>query len=318
MLRWRLLSAAIILTTLSLLVWLDLQCGHPQWFGRPGLVLLPFSLVVGLLAANEVLYFRPSGGLPDIAATDIAVQGDVKHWAVYLGTSLVIASSYAPLLWNEYPADCAVGRLGWPLYAMAAAVGLCFVAQMIGYRRGSRVGEAVARSVLVIAYIGLLISFWSPLRMIGDNAWGMVALLSLFVPVKMSDTLAYTFGKTMGRRKLAKNLSPGKTVEGLLGGLLGGCLGALAVFYLMAPWLTGDPTPASWVWVLVFGVLVTLAGVVGDLSESLLKRDGGVKNSSQWLRGLGGIMDIIDSLLAAGPVALALWSTGIFGPPQML
>ncbi len=302
MFRWRLISAVILITTNLLLAWLDYLCGTPQWFGKPGLVLLPCALVVGLMAANEVLYFSQDNSTR------------IKHWAVYVGTTLVILSSFTPLLWDNYSQDCNVGRMGWPLFGIAAGVGIAFVSQMIGYRPGDRVATDLALTIMVIAYVGLLISFWAPIRMFYDNQWGIVALLSLFVTVKMSDSMAYTIGKSFGRRKMAPNLSPGKTVEGLIGGVGGGVLGALIVFYGFAPLITGSPTRASWILVVVFGVVVTLAGVVGDLAESLLKRDGGVKNSSKWLRGLGGIMDIVDSIIVAGPVVLAFWSSGAFTP----
>ena len=136
----------------------------------------------------------------------------------------------------------------------------------------------------------------------------------MYVTVKVSDAMAYAVGKICGRHKLAPELSPGKTIEGLIGGLMGGCLGAFIVFWVVAPRMTGADCAASWWMIVLFGLVVTIVGIVGDLSESLLKRDGGVKNSSRWLPGLGGVMDIVDSLLPAGPVVFAFWVTGWFGP----
>lgn len=302
MLRWRLISAAIIITAILLLVWLDFYLGTSESLGRPGLVLAVCTLVIGLMAASEVVYFNQKN------------NAGVKHWAVYLGTAVVIGFAFLPTLYENYPADCPIGRLGWPMFGMAAATGLAFVSQMIGYRQGDQVIDDVARTVMVVAYIGLLLAFWAAIRAQVDNAWGMVALLSLYVPVKLSDSMAYTVGKICGKNKLAPHLSPGKTIEGLVGGLLGGCLGAFIVFWVVAPRMTGSATAAPWWLIVVFGIVITLVGVIGDLSESLLKRDGGVKNSSRWLPGLGGVMDIIDSLLPAGPVVLAFWATGWFGP----
>lgn len=302
MLRWRLISAAVLITAILLLVWLDFYLGSDSSLGRPGLVLGLVTLTIGLMAASEVLYFNQQS------------NADVKHWAVYAGVFLVIGLAFVPVLFEDYPADCSIGRLGWPLFGMAAAVGLAFVSQMIGYKQGDEVIDDVARTIMVIAYIGVLLSFWAPLRIYLGNAWGLVALFTLYVPVKMSDTMAYTVGKLIGRNKLAPELSPGKTIEGVAGGMLGGCLGALFVFYVLAPAITGSSTGAPWWLILVFGVVITIVGIVGDLSESLLKRDGGVKNSSRWLPGLGGVMDIIDSLLAAGPVVYAFWVSGLFDP----
>ena len=280
----------MIISGISLLTWLDFYLGSAAGLDRPGLILFACTLTVGLMAASEVLYFDQTG------------NAGVKHWAVYLGTGLVIGMSFVPTWFADYPADCPVGRLGWALFGLAGATGIAFLSQMRGYRPGDQVTSDIARTILVAAYIGVLLSFWAPLRCWYDNAWGMVALLSLYVTVKVSDSAAYTVGKMTGKTKLAPNLSPGKTIEGVIGGIVGGCAGAAIVFYLVAPWITGSQSSAHWWQVILFGVVVTVVGIVGDLSESLLKREGGVKNSSRWLRGLGGVMDIIDSPLAAGPV----------------
>lgn len=302
MLRWRLISAAIILSIILSSFWLDVQIGKETWAGSPGMITSLLTLLIGLVAANEVVSFNPQA------------NAGVKRWAVYCGTGLVICLACYPAFHPDYPPDCPIGRLGWPLLGMGGAVGLAFISKMIGYRPGDQVMDDVARTVLVVAYIGLLISFWAPIRSLVDNVWGLVALLSLYVTVKFSDTGAYAVGRTFGKTKLAPQLSPGKTVEGLIGGIGGGCLGAFFVFYLLAPQLTGQQTAATWWQILLFAVVVTIVGIVGDLCESLLKRDGGVKNSSRWLPGLGGVMDIIDSLLPAGPVVYAFWVTGWFGP----
>ncbi len=303
MTRVRLVCAAIIVPAIFALVWLDFTLGQADWLGRPGVVLFVTTLFVGLMAASEVLHFEP-----------VTSPRRIKPWAVYLATAIVIILAFAPVAYEHYPADCPVGRTGWLAFGMAATIGIAFFSVMAGYRRGDRVMNDVARTVLIVAYIGLLIGFWAAIRGHGDNAWGMTALLSLFVPVKLSDSLAYITGRLWGRNKLSPELSPGKTIEGLAGGVAGGVFGAFLVLYVVARWLTGESSPASWWWVVIFGVCVTLAGVAGDLAESLMKREGDVKNSSRWLPGLGGITDMIDSLLAAGPVVLAFWITGIFGP----
>ena len=302
MLRWRLISATIIISAILLLFGLDYHLGSSDSLARPGLIIALMAMTVALMASGEILHFDEAG------------NKNVKHWAVYLGTFMVVGLSFVPLLYENYPADCSVGRLGWPLFGISAAVGLAFISQMIGYKQGDQVMDNVAKTIMIVAYIGLLMSFWVPLRNYLNNQWGLVAIASLCIPVKMSDTMAYTVGKMIGRNKLAPQLSPGKTLEGVGGGVLCGCLGALFVFYVMAPWITGQSTGASLGLILVFGVLVTIVGIIGDLSESLLKRNGGVKNSSRWLPGLGGVMDIIDSILAAAPLVYAFWLTGWFDP----
>lgn len=303
MTRARLIYSAIFIAIILLLVYIDVRIGEETAWNRPGVVLFASAVGVGLLVANEVLHFHRG------------LESRIKPWAVYAGTLFTIVVAYSPVFIDTGdPLTCPTGRLGWLAWGFVGAVGIAFVSQMVGYRPGVPVIDDVARTILIIAYAGLLISFWGPIRDTGNNLWGMVALLSLFVTVKMSDAAAWLFGKLWGRRKLAPALSPGKTVEGFFGGLLGGVLGAAIVFYAVAPMMTGEATAASPGLIVAFAIAVTLAGVLGDLTESLLKRDAGVKNSSSWLPGLGGIADLVDSLVTAGPVVLAFWMTGWMGP----
>ena len=87
-------------------------------------------------------------------------------------------------------------------------------------------------------------------------------------------------------------------------------MGAAIVVFLVAPFIMGITIPKPWWWFIVYGLAVTAAGMVGDLAESLLKRDARIKDSSSWLPGLGGILDVIDSLVFAAPVSYVLWLIG--------
>ncbi|MEJ2056339.1 MAG: CDP-archaeol synthase, partial [Desulfofustis sp.] len=110
-----------------------------------------------------------------------------------------------------------------------------------------------------------------------------------------SDTGAYLVGSKFGRRKLCPSISPNKTVEGALGGIAGGVIAAVVLFFLFSI------EAALWfVTLLAFGL--ALVGMLGDLIESVIKRGFRVKDSGSLLRGHGGVLDRIDSLLLAGPV----------------
>lgn len=132
-----------------------------------------------------------------------------------------------------------------------------------------------------------------------NGQWLVLALLLL---VAAADTGAYFSGKAFGKRKLAPNVSPGKSWEGVIGGLL--LVSAIALIYGL---FDGDP----WFIGLVIALPAAAVSVLGDLLESMLKRHRGVKDSGSILPGHGGVLDRIDGITAAAPVfALALIATG--------
>ncbi|SFU39051.1 phosphatidate cytidylyltransferase [Xenorhabdus koppenhoeferi] len=125
-----------------------------------------------------------------------------------------------------------------------------------------------------------------------DGAWWLLYVMLL---VWAADSGAYIFGRTMGKHKMAPRVSPGKTLEGLAGGLLTAAL---------ISWLFGKfaPVPAMPEHLLLISTVVVIASVFGDLTESMFKRESGIKDSSQLIPGHGGVLDRVDSLTAAIPV----------------
>ncbi|MDP2523564.1 phosphatidate cytidylyltransferase [Neptunomonas phycophila] len=147
------------------------------------------------------------------------------------------------------------------------------------------------------AIIGLvfLVATWIALVGLKSSERGDAWILLLFLIVWGADTGAYFAGKRWGKTKLAPNVSPGKTREGMLGGLAIVAL-VCAVF---AQW--NELSFSSMVYLMILGVVTAAMSVMGDLFESLLKRNAGLKDSGTLLPGHGGILDRIDSLLAAAP-----------------
>ncbi len=133
---------------------------------------------------------------------------------------------------------------------------------------------------------------------------GAVMTVAMLVVIWSADTFAYFIGKRFGRRKLAPSISPGKTMEGLVGGLVGAGLVAM----LAATWLLNLNTAQTLGWLLA-SLVAALFGVFGDLYESRLKRHAGVKDSGRLLPGHGGLLDRIDGLLAATPAYVTIWAT---------
>lgn len=166
---------------------------------------------------------------------------------------------------------------------------------------------AMAGTVLSVLYLGGLEWFLLALRVKqGFNLHGepfvgtTMHVLMILVVVKFTDIGAFFTGRNLGRRKLIPWLSPGKTWEGLVGGLVT----AAVVGGVFAPWIV----QLEWSKGAIFGILIGGIGQLGDLLESLMKRDADVKDSGKSIPGFGGILDVIDSPLLAAPFAYLLFS----------
>jgi phosphatidate cytidylyltransferase len=154
-----------------------------------------------------------------------------------------------------------------------------------------------------MVYVGVMLRFAVLLRL----ECGVGAIASWIITVKMGDVGAYTVGRLIGRHKLCPRLSPGKTIEGAVGAVVFTCAGAWASLAWLAPAVMARH---PWAW-LPYGLVLGIAGMLGDLAESMLKRDVGLKDSSRWMPGFGGVLDILDSLLLSAPVAWLCWSLGM-------
>lgn len=197
----------------------------------------------------------------------------------------------------------------------AAAVLMVVLALAIWLRRDDgHALSAVATTVFGASYTGGLLSFAFAIRYyryVADDRGGVALLLLPLLLTWANDIGAYAVGRAFGRRKLMPAVSPGKTVAGSIGGVVV----TVAACWLYAgsvlrPWADLSLRPAD---ILIFGVAVSVAAQIGDLAESLLKREAGVKNSSRLFPGHGGVLDRVDSLLFVLPVAYIL-----FGIPGFL
>ena len=134
-----------------------------------------------------------------------------------------------------------------------------------------------------------------------DFYFGAELLMYVFLLVWAADTGAYFAGKNFGKHKLAPNVSPGKTIEGFLGGLVS----AMLIAFLAAQYFTISSDKITLF--LIASLITTLVSALGDLTESIFKREAGLKDSGNLLPGHGGILDRIDSLTAAVPVFSLLY-----------
>ena len=150
-------------------------------------------------------------------------------------------------------------------------------------------------------YISLCIAHVALIRFLPDGPFWLTMLIAI---VAGSDTGAYYAGRAFGRRKLFPQISPKKTVAGGIGGLVAGIATAEALNLLFPG--KAEPFP-----LLIAAALLIVIGIVGDLTESMIKRSVGVKDSGTILFGHGGLLDRVDSLLLTGPVLFYLLHFGI-------
>ncbi len=295
MLRYRLLLGTLFVIALAGLCWLD----GAQFLGAPpGSWLFPLALGLSVLASGEMLWLLGAREFQPLPLV------------VYAGNLVIVASNAVPLFWPEYAAQVPLGRLGWPLCAFMLTVMAAFVGEMRRYEQPGRVVLNLAATVFSLAYVGLLLTFVVQLRAFGTGAQGMLALVSLVAVVKMGDTGAYTVGRLIGRHKMAPVLSPGKTWEGAAGAMLFAVFASWFVFGPVAKWMNNYSALETWRWE-AYGLIVGSGGLLGDLAESLIKRDMGRKDSSAWMPGFGGVLDVLDSILFAAPIAYLAWGLGL-------
>jgi phosphatidate cytidylyltransferase len=151
-------------------------------------------------------------------------------------------------------------------------------------------------------YVGWMLGYWLDLRGLADGRnWVYLAMLTTFA----NDTGAYFIGRARGRHKMAPAISPAKTWEGALGGLISAVAAAvlIAVILRLISLQLGPAFAFEYWQIILLGFVVSLFAQLGDLVESLLKRNTGVKESGNLLPGHGGILDRFDSLIFVGAVA---------------
>lgn len=242
-----------------------------------------------------------------------AVAGACVYAGQYLGLPVWMAAD-APV----HAAGPHVHDWGHPLVGFAVPPGIWMVAVLLWVlggaavlRWGSAHWQAVPQLLRRLLGVALLVLAW--LALVESKAQGLNYLLSALCLVWAADIGAYFGGKAFGRRKLAPSISPGKSWEGVVAGML--TVALLAVCWIAVDRHASVDSPSLYSRLLLglgpAGMLLALAflagmSVVGDLFESLIKRQAGAKDSSQLLPGHGGVLDRIDALLPVLPLSLAL------------
>lgn len=190
----------------------------------------------------------------------------------------------------------------WPMMPVFGTFTFAFmtviVFEMLNYTVDGGATRRIAYSVLIFIYLGLMPSFLVQLRWFARDS-GLAITAAIFIP-KVCDIFALLTGMAFGKHPMTPTLSPKKTWEGFAGGMIAAMITAI-VIHTVSPTLLGTYYLAT-----LFGIIVGLAGVIGDLAESLFKRDCHTKDASATVPGFGGILDVIDSIIYAAPVAYFL------------
>jgi phosphatidate cytidylyltransferase len=244
-------------------------------------------LVLGILAGRELIRLIPANVQP-------------SELLVLIGIVLCLTANWVPVV------GTAIGRSTGPAWSMVLFTYVAMMLAAFGLEmyRFHEPGSAVPRlgtTLLAIGYLGVLPSFFAQLRFLTPEPGALLMALTIFVP-KGNDIAAFFTGTFLGRHRMTRVLSPKKTWEGFAGGMMGGTLVAVGIHWV-APVF-----PRGVIEAIGFGLVVGLAGVLGDLAESLVKRDCQTKDASHSIPGFGGLLDVVDSVLFAAPVAY-LWFT---------
>jgi phosphatidate cytidylyltransferase len=244
------------------------------------LVLLPVILGIVWLGSWWLFAAALIGGL--IALHELYVMGR--------GLRPLVLGGYVGLILTLLGAE--VGEISWMVGGIFATIVIAFVVFGFSDARPSATA-AISLTLLGVVWVGGGLASFILLRDIPEH--GRLVVFTALIAVFADDTAAYFVGRTIGRHKMAPTISPGKSWEGFVGGTIAAM--AVAFFAMYDQGFLTDFEAVA------LGAAIAVSSTLGDLFESAIKRDLGVKDSGRLLAGHGGVLDRIDSILWAGPAA---------------
>ncbi|QDV20073.1 Phosphatidate cytidylyltransferase [Gimesia panareensis] len=292
MLGWRLFVSATLIPLLFGLFYLDQRAGSsaPWLLGLCCLLILRGSWEITQLLTVRNL--KPGYRLVCLLSLLICLAA----WLPWLIPSLQDATTNPQTL-----------SLALLAVTYAVSILLLFLKNAISFQEPGQTMESLGAELLAVSYVGFLLAMLAELRWVAGPETGYLALGALIISAKLGDVGGYTFGRLWGKQKLVPRLSPGKTWMGGYGAIFGAALGAWLWLQFTPSLFNANWSAPAWYWSILFGAIIGVVGLVGDLCESLIKRDVGKKDSAELLPGFGGLLDLLDSPLYAGPVAFLLW-----------
>jgi len=259
-------------------------------FGLAALAVLFLILWMGLPLIVPALLAALWIGTGELKQMFARKQVELNLWVLRLGGLLLLAASL-PSLYEQNPG------VPWREVALGLVLFAAFIYELFAGANLPR----LAYSVLALLYLPWALGYFLLLRYEPDGTLGLITLSLPLVATFATDVGAYFVGRSLGRTKLAPTVSPNKTVEGFVGGLVSAFL-ALFIY----TWLIQGAFPFGRGELLVFAALLSFAAQLGDLTESMLKRYCGVKDSGHFLPGHGGLLDRLDSLIFSVPLTYYL------------
>ena len=276
-------------------------------------------VLVTLVLLPAGLYLIGLGGIPFFILILVFLGLAVWEFAALFRAAgfrpaawLMVAGVAAILAGRQVNAASGAGAdpFAWDSLILAAAGLLAMTVHLVDYERGARFsGTDFAVTVSGILYLGLIGGYLLPLRGLPDGYWWFLVVLPA---TWFADSGAYFIGRAIGRNQFSPRLSPKKTWEGYIGGVLMGTAGGAVMPLILQSFSAVPiaPTPADGA---VIGFVIAVVTPLGDLGQSMFKRQVGIKDSSNLLPGHGGIFDRIDSWIWAGVIGyyFVSWLAGV-------
>ena len=267
--------------------------------GRDLIVAILIALAIGAALLGSLLFVKWVFVLFALAAALLSIF-EFSRALIAHGRRVDLVPQLIAATGVVVPAYFVESWLLWVVLfvALAFVVVWRLVAQMAAH--DGRTYGLVLGDVLIAAFLQLYVAFLTALCLVllskEGGEWWVLAFIIVTVAV---DTGAYVAGITLGKHPMAPRISPKKTWEGFGGAVLAAVIAGVLVglFMLGLEWWMG----------VVFGILVLLTATIGDLGESMIKRDLGIKDMSSWLPGHGGVLDRLDSILLSVVAALGLY-----------
>jgi phosphatidate cytidylyltransferase len=257
------------------------------FYAPPMISNIVFVLIIGLLAWAGLVEFY---GI--VRKLGLACY---SNWGIFGGLLLIVATF---LFFTQHLGkDTTPGRVNdfETSFVIIFVLGLC-IRQFLAKQTPTGV-IAISTTLFGMMYVAWLLNFIQKINFF-PGIDGHYYVLYFILVTKFSDCGAYAVGSLIGKHKMIPRISPGKTWEGFGGAILGSTLASVVFLKLGGSHLYGMTMEHA----IVLGVVLSIAAVIGDLIESLFKREAGLKDSGQLVPGIGGILDLLDSLLFNAPL----------------